>query len=264
MPATAATVIAYLSELSHVAKVSTITRRATAISQAHQARGYQSPTQSLPVRALLSGIRKAKGIAQNGKAALLTDNIRAMVAALPASLKGIRDKAILLLGFAGAFRRSEIVALDVSDLTISREGITVLLQRSKTDQEGAGRKIGIPYGSNPDTCPVRALQDWLGASGITEGVLFRSVNKGGRLLANALNDKEVARIVKKAAELAGLNPDDYAGHSLRAGLATSAAMAGVEERVIMKQTGHKSVEMVRKYIRDGSLFRDNAAGQVGL
>jgi len=264
LPASLKTIIDYLTDLANIAKVSTITRRATAISQAHQSKGYQSPTQSLPVRALLSGIRKAKGTAQKGKSALLTHDIRAMVNALPTGLKGQRDRAILLLGFAGAFRRSEIVSLVVEDLTFSRDGITVLLRRSKTDQEGKSRKIGVPYGSNPDTCPVRAIQDWLEASNVTDGILFQSINKGGRLLGNPLNDKEVARIVKHAAELAGLNPDDYAGHSLRAGHATASAMAGVEERIIMKQTGHRSVNMVRKYIRDGSLFRENSASHLGL
>jgi integrase len=264
LPADLPTIIDYLTDLARTAKVSTINRRATSISQAHQAKGYQSPTHSLPVRALLRGIRKAKGTAQKGKAALLTHDIRAMIAALPNNTIGSRDKALLLLGFAGAFRRSEIASLRVDDLTFGTEGITVLLRRSKTDQEGEGRKIGIPYGNNPDTCPVKAAEDWLQAAGITEGSLFRSVNKGGRVQSTPLCDKAIALIVKRTAEAAGLNPDEYAGHSLRAGLATSAAMAGVEERVIMKQTGHKSVNMVRKYIRDGSLFRENAASQVGL
>ncbi len=264
LPARIETVIDYLTELSHTAKVSTINRRATAISQAHQAAGFQSPTHSLPVRALLRGIRKAKGTAQHGKAALLTEDIRAMIATLPGNMLGTRDKALLLMGFAGAFRRSEITSLIVEDLTFSRDGITVLLRRSKTDQEGEGRKVGIPYGANPDTCPVRAVEDWLQASGITTGPLFRSVNKGGRVQASRLCTNAIALIVKRIAEAAGLNPADYGGHSLRAGLATSAAMAGVEERVIMKQTGHRSVNMVRKYIRDGSLFRENAAAKVGL
>lgn len=264
LPADLPTIIDYLTELARTAKVSTINRRATAISQAHQAKGYQSPTHSLPVRALLRGIRKAKGTAQKGKAALLTHDIRAMIATLPNNTIGTRDKALLLFGFAGAFRRSEIASLLVEDLTFSRDGITVMLRRSKTDQEGEGRKIGIPYGNNPDTCPVKAIEDWLQASTISEGPLFRSVNKGGRVQTAPLCDKAVALIVKHRAEAAGLNPDDYAGHSLRAGHATASAMAGVEERVIMKQTGHRSVNMVRKYIRDGSLFRENSASRLGL
>jgi len=264
LPASVNTIINYLADLAKRAKPSTISRRVTAISQAHQAKGYESPTYSLAVRAVLSGIRKTKGTRQQGKAALLTSDIIAMVNTLPNNLKGIRDKAILLLGFAGAFRRSEIVALDVEDLTISREGLTVLIRRSKTDQEGAGREVGILYGSHSDTCPVRAYLDWVDVSGINTGKLFQSINKGGRIMGNALNGKEVARIVKQAAEHAGLNPEVYSGHSLRAGLATSAAIAGVGEHDIMKQTGHRSVNMVRRYIRDGSLFRDNVTAHLGL
>jgi integrase len=186
-----------------------------------------------------------------------------MVDTLPDSLLGIRDRALLLVGFAGAFRRSELVGLDVADVEFKREGLVVTLERSKTDQEGAGRKIGIPYGSNPATCPVRALQAWLEASATTEGALFRTMNRHGHV-KDRLSGQGVAIVVKRCAEAAGLNPDDYAGHSLRSGLATSAAAAGVSERAIMNQTGHKSVNMVRRYIREGSLFRENAAAGVGL
>ena len=176
---------------------------------------------------------------------------------------GKRDRALLLVGFAGAFRRSELVSLDVSDVTFDPNGLTIRLRRSKTDQEGEGRKVGLPYGSNLATCPVRALQEWLSAGSISEEALFVGINRHGtpqgRLSACA-----VALIVKKVVAAAGLNPDLYAGHSLRAGLATSAAMAGVSERSIMAQTGHRSVQMVRRYIRDGSLFRENAAAGIGL
>ena len=176
---------------------------------------------------------------------------------------GKRDRALLLVGFAGAFRRSELVSLDVADVAFDPNGLTIRLRRSKTDQEGEGRKVGLPYGSNLATCPVRALQEWLHVAAITNGALFVGINRHGtpqgRLSACA-----VALIVKKVVAAAGLNPDLYAGHSLRAGLATSAAMAGVSERSIMAQTGHKSVMMVRRYIRDGSLFRENAAAGIGL
>jgi integrase len=187
-----------------------------------------------------------------------------MVAMLPDKLIGVRDRALLLVGFAGAFRRSELVSLDVGDVEIRREGLLVTLRRSKTDQEAAGREVAIPYGSNPDTCPVRALEAWLEASGIADGPLWRAVDKGGRLQPGRLSDKAVALVVKKRAEAAGLDPDLYAGHSLRAGLATAAAAAGASERSIMEQTGHKSVQTVRRYIRRGTQFRDNAAGMVGL
>ena len=140
----------------------------------------------------------------------------------------------------------------------------VTIRRSKTDQEGEGRKIGIPFGSKAATCPVRALRAWLDAAGIVSGSLFRPVNRHGRPGTEHLSSRAVAIVVKRAAELAGLDPETFAGHSLRSGLATSAAAASASERSIMDQTGHRSVQMVRRYIRDGSLFRDNAAGQVGL
>src|SRR6185436_10254395 len=142
------------------------------------------------------------------------------------------------LGFAGAFRRSELVGLDVEDCAFGKDGLSITLRRSKTDQQGAGRKIGIPYGSNPETCPVRALQTWLELAGITSGPLFRSLNRHGRIQPGRLSGIDVARVVKKLAERAGLDAGKYAGHSLRAGHATSAAIAGASERSIMNQTGH--------------------------
>ncbi len=177
---------------------------------------------------------------------------------------GVRDRAMVLLGFAGAFRRSELVALDVEDCTFGKDGLTITLRRSKTDQDGAGRKVGIPYGSNPDTCPVRTIQTWLEMAGIDSGPLFRSINRHGKVREGRLSGIDVSRVVKKLARRAGLDPAKYGGHSLRAGHATSAAIAGATERSIMKQTGHRSVQMVRRYIRDGSLFRENSAGKLGL
>ncbi|HWQ55914.1 MAG TPA: tyrosine-type recombinase/integrase [Bryobacteraceae bacterium] len=264
LPASPDTVVLYVTAAAASHAVSTLTRRLAAISQAHKTAGYDSPTGAAAVRAVMTGIRRAKGTAQNAKAPTMTDDIRAMVAALPAGLLGVRDRALLLVGFAGAFRRSELVGLDQGDVETTRDGLVITLRRSKTDQEGEGRKVAIPYGSNPDTCPVRALDDWLAASGITTGPLFRYVNRHGQLGTQALSGFAVSKAVKRAVAAAGLDASKYSGHSLRAGLATSAAAAGVSERIIMKQTGHRSVNMVRRYIRDGSLFRENAAGQVGL
>jgi site-specific recombinase XerD len=265
LPATSSTVALYITALAgDDIRTSTIQRRLTAISQAHQMAGYESPTKSEAVRTVMKGIRRVHGTAHVGKAPVMTEDVRKMVSMLPDTLIGVRDGALLLIGFAGAFRRSELVGLDVPDIAFTREGVVVTLRRSKTDQEGQGRKVGIPYGSHPHTCPVRALQAWLEASGIAEGALFRSVNRHGQLQPGRLSDKAVALVVKRCAEAAGLDADNYAGHSLRAGLATSAAAAGVSERAIMAQTGHRSVNMVRRYIRDGSLFRENAAACVGL
>jgi integrase len=187
-----------------------------------------------------------------------------MVDATDAAVIGARDRALILLGFAGAFRRSELVALDVADCEFSKDGLTVTLRRSKTDQEGEGRRIGIPYGANPETCPVRQLQALISETGVLDGPLFRSINRYGRLGLCRLSGGDVARVVKKLADRAGLDSARYAGHSLRAGHATSAACAGASERSIMNQTGHRSVQMVRRYIRDASLFRENSAGKLGL
>jgi integrase len=199
------------------------------------------------------------------KAAAEIAVIRAMVEQLDTTLQGIRDRAILLVGFAGAFRRSELAGLTLDDVEFTNDGVMITLRQSKTDQEGEAYIKGIPYGSTPATCPVRALRAWLDAGGITAGPLFRSVWKGGRRLRpTPLNDRAIAEVVKRAAQAAGYDPARFSGHSLRAGLATTAGAAGVDERTIMEQTGHKTTTMVRRYIRRGALFRNNAPAKVGL
>jgi len=190
--------------------------------------------------------------------------LRTMVKGLGIDPAGCRDRALLLLGFAGALRRSELVGLDVADVTEGTDGLTVRLRRSKTDQEGAGRTVGIPYGSNPATCPVRAWRAWLEVSGVAEGAAFRPVDRHGHIGGTRLSAQAVALVLKRHAARAGIDPGEVAAHSLRAGLATSAAAAGVPERVIAEQTGHRGTAMLRRYIREGSLFRENAASAVGL
>lgn len=265
LPAAPETVALYLTHLAEIGrKWSTLQRRLSAISQAHQLAKQTSPTHDPLVKSVAAGIRRLHGTAQEGKTPTLTADIRQMVAALPNSLLGTRDRALLLLGFAGGFRRSELVALDVDDVAHTDDGLVITIRRSKTDQEGAGRKIGIPYGSALDTCPVRSIRAWLTASERSGGPLFRPINRHGQISDRRLSDRAVARIVQRTAAAAGLDPTRYAGHSLRAGLATSAAAAGVSERAIMQQTGHRSLVTLRKYIREGSLFRDNAAAKVGL
>jgi integrase len=264
LPAAPATVASYLADRADTLKAASLGLYAAAISQAHQAAGHVSPTRDAAVRATMQGIRRTKDTAPSVKAAAVTQDVRRMCEVLPDSLLGVRDRALILLGFAGAFRRSELVGLDREDLAISSEGVTVNLRRSKTDQEGQGRKVGIPYGSRPDTCPVRAILAWLEASRIEAGPLFVGLNRHGQLLPGRLSDRAVARVVQRQAEAAGLDSAKYGGHSLRAGLATSAAAAGASERAIIAQTGHRSVTMVRRYIREGSLFRENAAATVGL
>lgn len=264
LPASAECVASYIAECATRLKVGSIQRRLNAIAEAHRTMGCDSPTSTGIVRNTLKGIKRTMGTAQTQKLPALTADIRAMVAATDAELIGVRDRALILLGFAGAFRRAEVVGLGLDDCVFSKDGLTVTLRRSKTDQNGEGRKIGVPYGSNPETCPVRSVQFWLEQAALTNGPLFRSINRHGRVQARRLSSADVARIVKKLAERAGLDAASYAGHSLRAGHATTAAIAGASERSIMNQTGHRSVQMVRRYIRDGSLFRENSGGKLGL
>jgi integrase len=264
LPAPPEVVASYIADCAGRLKVGSIQRRLNAITEAHKAMGLESPTSAGIVKNTLKGIRRTLGTAAAQKAPALTDDIRAMVDTADAGLIGSRDRALVLLGFAGAFRRSELVGLGIEDCVFGKDGLTVTLRRSKTDQDGAGRKIGIPYGSNPETCPVRTIQAWLEQAGISEGPVFRSLNRHGRIQSGRLSGIDVARVVKKLALRAGLDPAKYAGHSLRAGHATAAAASGASERSIMNQTGHRSVQMVRRYIREGSLFRENSAGKLGL
>lgn len=248
LPAAPETVALYLTARAQEGrKVSTLAQALAAISQAHSMAGHDSPRSSAVVREAFKGIRRTHGTAPSQKAPVLTTQLRSMVNALPATRSGLRDRALLLVGFSGAFRRSELVTLTVADVAVTIEGLTITLRRSKTDQEGQGHKVGLPYGSTAATCPVRSLQAWLMNAQITEGPVFRSVDRHGNLGA-ALSGRDVARIVKRTAEAAGIDPQAFAGHSLRAGLATSAAKAGKGAHAIMKQTGHRSVAMVTRYI----------------
>jgi integrase len=180
-------------------------------------------------------------------------------------LRATRDRALLLVGFAGAFRRSELVRLRMENLRFSPEGLAVTVPQSKTDQEGEGQTVGIPYGSHPESSPVRALGAWIDQSGITEGYLFPALGRWGREAADSpITDHQLAKIIKRLAREAGLDPALFSGHSLRSGLATSAAEGGASERSIMEQTRHRSLKQIRKYIRRGSLFQDNAAARSGL
>jgi integrase len=264
LPASAETVAFYMADLAKTAKPATIDLRLAAISAAHRAAGYDSPTKAEAVRLVRRGVRRTLGTAQRRVRPVTVPELRTMVGGLGTDSAGCRDRALLLIGFAGALRRSELVGLDVADLTEGTDGLTVRLRRSKTDQEGAGRTVGIPYGSKEATCPVTAWRAWLEISGIEEGPAFRSVDRHGRIGATCLTAQAVALVLKRHAARAGLDPGEVAGHSLRAGLATSAAAAGVPERVIADQTGHRGTAMLRRYIREGSLFRENAASAVGL
>ena len=266
LPATPETVALYITDLAASHKPATLRRRLTVISRAHQTAGHPSPAsmQEPLVSETLKGIRRTLGTAQDGKRPLSTGDVLAMVDALPDTLQGVRDRALLLVGFAGGFRRSELAGLQIADVAVENDGLAIVLRRSKTDQEGQGRKVGIPYGSRPETCAVHAYREWVVAAAIGDGPVFREIDRHGRVQGKALHKDSVGLIVKRAAGRAGFDPADYAGHSLRAGLATQAYLNGANELAIMKQTGHRSLATVRKYIREGSLFRDNAAAKLGL
>ena len=225
LPATSQTVAQYIADLAKCRKASTIQRRLSTISQIHQLRGFESPTKCEMVRSVLKGIRRALGTAPHQKTPLVANDVREMVARLPDSLLGVRDCALLLLGFAGAFRRSELVGLNVDDLTFTPDGLIIVLRRSKTDQEGQGRKIGIPRLPASDACPVRAIQDWLECSRIADGPVFRPVGVGDRLCARRLSARAVALVIKRNVAK-GRDASQFAGHSLRAGFVTSASQGG--------------------------------------
>ncbi len=265
LPASPATVAAYAADTARTLKANTVERRLTAISQAHQLAGCANPVEDKLVRTVMAGIRRAKGTAQQGKDPLSPDILRKMFAGAPDDLRTVRDRAMLLVGFAGALRRSELVKLRFEDVRFTEGGLVVTIPKSKTDPEGEGQTIGIPYGSHPESCPVRALTAWLDRSGITYGSLFTAIGRwGGVVTGKAICDHQLAKIIKRLAERAGLDPASFSGHSLRSGLATSAAEGGASERSIMEQTRHRSLKQVRKYIRRGSLFQDNAAARSGL
>lgn len=264
LPAPPPAVALYLSECASQYRVATIARRIAAISREHRKAGRESPFTHAVVQDVWSGIKRRLGVAQDRKDAILVDDLRRMLQPLGETTIEVRDRALLLLGFAAAFRRSEIVALDVDDVRTVAAGLEVTLKRSKTDQCGEGRLVGIPYGSQLVTCPVRAIKAWRERSMNDDAALFRAVDRHGNVAVTRLTAQAVALIVKRHAERAGLDPARFGGHSLRAGFATSAALSGCSEIAIAAQTGHRSLQMVARYVRPASIWHGNPAAQVGL
>lgn len=257
LPAEPLVVARYLAQLADRGlKVSTITRRATAIRYIHKGAGHEPPTNSEGVKALLRGIRRRKGSKPTRKAPATAAAIGAMLEALPNNLRGLRDRALLLLGFAAALRRSELVDLKVNDLELHKDGLVVHIRRSKTDQEAKGAEISVPRGTM--LRPVDAIERWLKISKIKSGAIFRELDRHGNLGAAALSDRSVARIIKSAARGAKLNPKIFSGHSLRSGFVTSALANGVDVLNVMNVTRHQSVDTLRIYDRRERGFRDHA------
>jgi site-specific recombinase XerD len=260
LPATPEQIASYLAYYAPKHTVATLTRRLASLSKIHNIRQWPNPVSTELVRATLRGIRNQHGMKQRQVIPAIKEDIVAMVANLQ-GIKGIRDKALLLIGFAGAFRRSELASLQYCDIEHVQQGILIYLCRSKTDQAGQGRKIAIPYARGA-ICPVIAMREWLEHSGITEGPIFRSINRYGHIGEQAITSQSIALVIKERAKAAGLDAKQYSGHSLRAGLVTSAAQAGISSWKIRQQTGHKSDAMLQRYIRDANIFTDNAAGGV--
>ena len=247
---------AYIAHLVETGcKFSTIRRRVAAIGYVHQRSGCSSPCGAGPIKSVLSGARRRIGVAVEAKAPATARALTGMLKRIPDTLAGRRDRALLLLGFAAALRRSELVGLDVEDLQRVPEGLVVHIRRSKTDQDGAGHQVAVPRGGKLK--PVEAVEGYLAAAGISVGAVFRSVEKGGRL-GPRLSDRSVARIVKDRAEAAGLDPETMSGHSLRAGFVTSALEAGADVLKVMDVTRHRSVDTLKMYDRRAKLFQQHA------
>ncbi|MGF7233973.1 MAG: site-specific integrase [Frankia sp.] len=267
LPAQPRTVAGYLAALSDAGyRPSTIRRRMAAISVAHQLGRHPNPTTAPEVTTVWSGIRRTHGVLPTQKVALETTLLTQVLDPIgDDSPADVRDRALLLVGFAGCLRRGELVGLDVADLDETSDGLVVMVRTSKTDQEGAGALIGLAYGSRRSTCPVRAWRAWVDLAGLTHGPAFRPVNRHGGIGDGRLSPGSVARIVQRRAAAAGLAPEQFAGHSLRSGFATAAARAGVPDRSIMRQGRWRSAASLDGYVRAGRLFdRDNPSGRVGL
>ena len=263
LPGRQTTVAAYVASLAETHRPSTIQRRLASISTAHRAAGYESPTTSELVRSTLLGVKRSKGTAKRQVLPVRVRHIREGLALMRTDLKGIRDRAILLVGYAGALRRSEVVSLDVEDISFVEEGLVLMLRTSKTDRTCEGVKVAIQRGSRPDTCPVTAFRCWLQASGITTGAVFRPVAKGGRMSSSRLTDQVVSQILKQFARLVGLDEALVGGHSCRAGLITDAFSVGAAQAVIAKHSRHRS-NSINDYLREATLFDQNVSGMVGL
>jgi site-specific recombinase XerD len=259
----------YLTHLStKEVKMSTLKRRLVSIGVIHKLKGHYLDTKHPIIIENIMGIKRRKGSVQKGKKPILISNLKLIINVIDKSkyedIKKYRDRSIILIGFSGGFRRNEIVSLDYDDLDFVSEGLKINLKRSKTDQFGEGSVKGLPYFDNAQYCPVLSLKNWIEVSNISSGPLFRRFSKGSKLSENRLTDQTVALLIKKYLKLAGIDNKNYSGHSLRSGFATTAAESGAEERSIMAMTGHKSTEMVRRYIKEANLFKNNALNKIKL
>ena len=269
LPSEPKVVSLYLTYLSTKdAKMSTLKRRLVSIGVIHRLKGYYLDTKHPSIIENIMGIKRRKGSIQLSKKPILISSLKNIINAIDEQnkkeIKKLRDRSIILIGFSGGFRRNEIVSLDYDDLDFVPEGLKINLRRSKTDQFGEGFTKALPYFDNSQYCPVVSLKEWIKISKITSGALFRKFSRGSRLSENRLTDQTVALLIKEYLKLIGIETKHYSGHSLRSGFATSAAESGAEERSIMAMTGHKSTEMVRRYIKEANLFKNNALKNIKI
>ena len=259
----------YLTHLSTKdAKMSTLKRRLVSIGVIHKLKGHYLDTKHPAIIENIMGIKRRKGSIQKSKKPILINHLKQLIDVIDEQnnedIKKLRDRSIILIGFSGGFRRNEIVSLDYDDLDFVEEGLKIQIRRSKTDQFGEGSVKALPYFNSSKYCPVISLKNWIEISKIESGPLFRRFVKGSKLSKNRLTDQTVALLIKEYLNLAGINSKNYSGHSLRSGFATSAAESGAEERSIMAMTGHKSTDMVRRYIKEANLFKNNALNKMKL
>ena len=269
LPSNPKIVSLYLTHLSTKdAKMSTLKRRLVSIGVIHKLKGHYLDTKHPSIIENIMGIKRRKGSIQKAKKPILINSLKLIIDAIDQEnkqeIKKFRDRSIILIGFSGGFRRNEIVSLDYDDLDFVPEGLKINIKRSKTDQFGEGFTKALPYFDSSQYCPVVSLKNLLDLSKIKTGPVFRRFIKGSKLSENRLTDQTVALLIKKYINLAGIDNKNYSGHSLRSGFATSAAESGAEERSIMAMTGHKSTEMVRRYIKEANLFKNNALNKVKI
>ena len=257
----------YLTHLSTKdAKMSTLKRRLVSIGVIHKLKGHYLDTKHPAIIENILGIKRRKGSFQKSKKPILINSLKKIIDVIDQEdkeeIKKLRDRSIILIGFSGGFRRNEIVSLDYDDLDFVPEGLKINIKRSKTDQFGEGFTKALPYFDGSKYCPVASLKNWIEISNVTSGPVFRRFVKGSKLSEKRLTDQTVALLIKEYLNLAGIDSKNYSGHSLRSGFATSAAESGAEERNIMAMTGHKSTEMVRRYIKEANLFKNNALSKI--
>ncbi len=258
----------YLTHLSKYSKISTLRRRLVSISMVHKLKGHYLDIKHPIIVENLMGIRRVKGSIQRGKKPLLINHLKSIINVIDEqnidNIKKFRDKSIILIGFGGGFRRTELISIDYEDLEFMKEGLKITVRKSKTDQFGEGMIKGLPYFTEETYCPIINLKKWLEITKIKTGPIFRRFSKGLSLTDKRLSDQSVVLLIKEYLQLAGIENKNFAGHSLRSGFATVAAESGADERSIMTMTGHKTTQMVRRYIKEANLFKNNALNKIKL